>query len=96
MRCPVITAFGTVCHKNHLIVSPWLCTALFSGRPGPDLPKNIPSVAQQTVRLFSTGDIRPCADASIARLCQVELPCPFYDYPFCPICAPRKMSRAGS
>jgi hypothetical protein len=26
---------------------------------------------------------------------RVELRCPFYDYPFCSICAPRKMSRAG-
>jgi hypothetical protein len=57
MRCPVITEFGTVCHKNPLIVSPWLCTAWLSCRPGPDLPKNIPSIAQLTVRLFSISDI---------------------------------------
>jgi hypothetical protein len=79
MRCPVITEFGTVCHKNALIVSPWLCTAPFSCRPGPDLPKDIPSVAQLTVRLFSISDIRPAADASIARLCRAKLPCPFFD-----------------
>jgi hypothetical protein len=66
MRCPVITEFGTVCHKNHLIVSPWLFTAPFSCRPGPDLPKNIPSGARPMVRLFSNSDIRPADDAITA------------------------------
>ena len=95
MRCPVITEFGTVCHKNPLIVSPWLCTAWLSCRPGPDFPKNIPSIAQLTVRIFSISDTRSADDASIARVCRVEFPCPFYDYLFCSICALRKMSRAG-
>jgi hypothetical protein len=79
MRCPVITEFGTVCHKNPLIVSPWLCFAPLSCRPGLDLPKNIPSVAQQTVRLFSISDIRPAATLPSQDFAGSNFPCPFFD-----------------
>jgi hypothetical protein len=78
MRCLVITEFVAVCHKNPLIVSPWLCFAPLSCRPGLDLPKNIPSVAQPTVRLFSISDIRPLTIPS-QDFAGSNFPCPSFD-----------------
>jgi hypothetical protein len=79
MRCLVITEFGRVCHKNPLIVSPWLCFAPLSSWPGLDLPKNIPSVAQLTVRLFSISDIARPLTLPSREFAGSNFPCPSFD-----------------